>query len=115
MLAGPEKKELFSMAGLMPVKEFFKRTDEEALDRYNADLLVQYALNIDQEGRDFASDVFPLPEASGKHYSIQLRLSAIYPSFIVASPRNAFSFFHGTFDTTKRKAESFNFSLAVLI
>lgn len=48
MLTGPETKELFSLAGLMSVKEFFKWTNEEAMNRYNADLLIQYALNIDQ-------------------------------------------------------------------
>ncbi len=48
MLTGPETKELFSMAGLMSVKEFFKWTNANAIDHYNADLLLQYALNIDQ-------------------------------------------------------------------
>lgn len=48
MLTGPETKELFSMAGLMAVKEYFKWTNEDAIDHYNADLLLQYALNIDQ-------------------------------------------------------------------
>lgn len=47
-MPGPETKELFSMAGLMIVKDFFNWTQEEAIDRYNADLTVQYALNIDQ-------------------------------------------------------------------
>ena len=48
MLTGPETKELFSMAGLMSVKEFFKWTNNDAVDRYNVDLAIQYALNIDQ-------------------------------------------------------------------
>lgn len=48
LLTGPETKELFSMAGLMSVKEYFKWTNEDAIDHYNADLLLQYALNIDQ-------------------------------------------------------------------
>ena len=47
-MPGPETKELFSMAGLMVVKDFFNWTEEEAIDRYNADLTIQYALNIDQ-------------------------------------------------------------------
>jgi hypothetical protein len=47
-LTGPETKELFSMAGLMTVKEYFKWTNDDAVDRYNADLQIQYALNIDQ-------------------------------------------------------------------
>jgi|GEM_PF-1732763 len=47
-LTGPETKELFSMAGLMAVKEFFKWTNEDAVDHCNTDLLLQYALNIDQ-------------------------------------------------------------------
>ena len=47
-LTGPETKELFSMAGLMAVKEYFKWTNEAAIDRYNVDLAIQYALNIDQ-------------------------------------------------------------------
>ena len=49
MLTGPETKELFSMAGLMSAKEFFKWSNEDAIDHYNADLLLQYALNINQE------------------------------------------------------------------
>lgn len=47
-LPGPETKELFSMAGLMVIKDFFNWTNEEAMDRYNVDLAIQYALNIDQ-------------------------------------------------------------------
>ena len=33
LLTGPETKELFSMAELMVIKEFFKRTNEDAADR----------------------------------------------------------------------------------
>ncbi|MDD4466188.1 MAG: transposase [Dehalococcoidales bacterium] len=47
-LTGPETKELFSMAGLMVIKDFFNWSHVEAMDRYNADLTIQYALNIDQ-------------------------------------------------------------------
>lgn len=47
-LTGPESKELFSMAGLMTVKEYFKWTNNDTIDRYNTDLQIQYALNIDQ-------------------------------------------------------------------
>jgi len=47
MLTGPETKELFSMAGLMMIKDFFGWKQEEAVGRYNADLTVQYALNLD--------------------------------------------------------------------
>lgn len=47
-LTGPETKELFSMAGLMVIKDFFNWNHTEAIDRYNADLTIQYALNTDQ-------------------------------------------------------------------
>jgi len=48
MLGGPETKELFSLAGLMVVKDYFNWSGEEAIDRYNGDLFIQYALNITQ-------------------------------------------------------------------
>ena len=32
MLTGPETKELFSMAGLMSAKEFFKWSNDDAID-----------------------------------------------------------------------------------
>lgn len=47
-LTGLETKELFSMTGLRTVKEYFEWTNDDAVDHYNADLLLQYALNINQ-------------------------------------------------------------------
>jgi hypothetical protein len=47
-LTGQGTKELFSMAGLMVIKEFFKWTNDNTVDRHNADLLIQCALNIDR-------------------------------------------------------------------
>jgi hypothetical protein len=40
-LPGPETKELFSMAGLMVIKDFFNWTNEEAMDRYNVDMAIK--------------------------------------------------------------------------
>jgi hypothetical protein len=59
-LPGSETKELFSMAEIMVIKDF-NWTNEEAMDRYNVDLMIQYALIIDQ-GAEFTCDFFPLPK-----------------------------------------------------
>lgn len=47
-LTRQESKELLPMVGLMTIKKYFKWTNNDTIDRYNTDLQIQYALNIDQ-------------------------------------------------------------------
>ncbi len=43
---GRPTKELYSVAGLILIKEFMDWTDETAADRYSFDVSIQYALNL---------------------------------------------------------------------
>ncbi|OQA76655.1 MAG: hypothetical protein BWY31_04625 [Lentisphaerae bacterium ADurb.Bin242] len=47
---GRPTKELYSMAGLLFLKEYFNWSLEETRFNYMADLKIQYALNIERDG-----------------------------------------------------------------
>ena len=47
---GRPTKELYSMAGLLFLKEYFNWSLEETRFNYMADMKIQYALNIEKDG-----------------------------------------------------------------
>ena len=49
---GTPSKELYSMAGLLLIKEFMCWTAEEAADMYMFHVGVQYALNLEPSGQE---------------------------------------------------------------
>ena len=51
---GRPSKELYSMAGLVLIKEFMNWTKEEALDAYRFHIDVQYALNLEPVAQDIS-------------------------------------------------------------
>ena len=51
---GRPSKELYSMAGLVLIKEFMNWTKEEALDAYRLNIGVQYALNLEPVAQDIS-------------------------------------------------------------
>jgi hypothetical protein len=51
---GRPTKELYSMAGLVLIKEFMNWTKEEALDAYSFNIAIQYALNLEPVAQDIS-------------------------------------------------------------
>lgn len=51
---GRPTKEMYSMAGLVLIKEFMNWTKEEALDAYSFNIGIQYALNLEPVAQDIS-------------------------------------------------------------
>ena len=55
---GRPSQELYSICGLILLKEYFGWTDEMAAQKYSYDLMVQYALNIQGDQQDISERTF---------------------------------------------------------